>query len=103
MLWLVIVAALAVGYALGRVRPAARASSWAHWLMYDRSVTRRHPRWWLAQGVFLAEIVVLLTTQPRQTIHAWKHRNDPPPPRSPAPVIDPDWVAKRTARDGDTS
>lgn len=91
---LAVTALLAAGYALGRYRPAHRASSWAHWLFYgtDRP-TRRDPRWWLAQTVFLAEIVVLLTTRPRQTLHPWKHRNDPPPPRSPAVRIRDDQEA----------
>lgn len=88
MNWLLYAVLLAAGYALGRIKPAARASSWAHWLFVgtDRP-TRRHVRWWLAQVVFLGEIVVLLSTRPRQTVHAWRHRNDPPPPRSPAPQI----------------
>lgn len=102
MIWLAVVAALAAGYALGRIKPAARASSWAHWLFYgaDRP-TRRDPRWWLAQAVFLGEISVMLVTRPRDFAHAWRHRNDPPPPRSPAPKIDPDWAAKRRALTGE--
>jgi hypothetical protein len=82
MAWLIL-AALAAGYALGRIKPAARASSWAHWLMYDRP-TRRQPVWWVAQVVFLCEIAVMLATRPRDFARAWLHRNDPPPPRSPA-------------------
>ncbi|MFM9780422.1 hypothetical protein [Streptomyces scabiei] len=89
---------LAAGYALGRLRPCARASSWAHWLFYGSSrPTRREARWWLAQVVFLGEIVVLLATRPRHTLHVWKHRNDPPPPRGPAPRIDPNWAENRRA------
>ncbi|MFC7817602.1 hypothetical protein ACFUTR_23510 [Streptomyces sp. NPDC057367] len=91
-------ALLAVGYTAGRLKPCARASSWAHWLFVGTTRPgRRDPRWWLAQVVFLGEIAVLLATRPRQTLHAWKHRNDPPPPRGPAPKIDPDWAAKRRA------
>lgn len=89
---------LAAGYILGRLKPCARASSWAHWLFFGtRRPTRRQTLWWLAQAVFLCEIIVLLATRPRATVHAWKHRNDPPPPRSPAPRIDPDWAEKRRA------
>ena len=88
MIWFVIVAALAVGYLLGRARPAARASSWAHWLFFGTDLpSRRQPVWWVAQAVFLCEIAVMLVTRPRGFARAWRHRNDPPPPRSPAPEI----------------
>ncbi|MFJ9799867.1 hypothetical protein [Streptomyces sp. NPDC101145] len=76
-------AAMAVGYVLGRIRPARRASYWAHWLIYGRNFTRARWQWWVAQLVFACEIVVLLSTRPRQTVHAWRHRNDPPLPLSP--------------------
>lgn len=82
---LLLAAALAAGYGLGRWRPARRASSWAHWLTYEQPpVTRSDWRWWAAQPVYACEIGVLLATQPRRTMHAWRHRNDPPPPRGPA-------------------
>ncbi|MFE6225450.1 hypothetical protein [Streptomyces sp. NPDC057854] len=80
--------ALAAGYLTGRIRPGHRASDWAHWLTYRQNpVTRREWRWWAAQAVFAVEIAALLATHPRRTLHNWRHRNDPPPPRSPAPRI----------------
>lgn len=95
---LLVAAALAVGYLLGRWRPAHRASDWAAWLPYSRPpVTRRHVRWWLAQVVYAAEIARMFAVAPRETARAWRHRHDPPPPRSPAPVFDRDWAAKRAA------
>lgn len=82
---LALAAVLAAGYGLGRWRPARRASDWASWLPYSRPpVTRRHIRWWLAQPVYAAQIVLMLLLEPRATIHNWRHRHDPPPPRSPA-------------------
>jgi hypothetical protein len=101
MLWLGIVAALAVGYALGRAQLGQRASQWAAWQLIGERPTG--PRLWLGHTVRSAENLGWLLAHPVKGVHAWKHRNDPPPPRSPAPVIDPDWVAKRAARDGDTS
>jgi hypothetical protein len=92
--------AAAAGYTLGRLRPAHRASDWAHWtdIRSDRP-GRTSPRWWACQAVFLCEIAVLLATRPRQTLHAWRHRHDPPPLRSPAPKLNPNWAADRTRTD----
>jgi hypothetical protein len=45
--------------------------------------------------ILSAENLAWLVAHPRQGWDAWKHRNDPPPPRGPAPVFDPDWAAKR--------
>lgn len=83
MLTLLLVASgLALGYLTGRTRPARRASFWA-WRQVDyRRVTRTSWRWWAAQPVFAYEIAVLLTTQPKQTVRAWRSwrtRNEPPP------------------------
>ena len=47
--------------------------------------------------VLSAENLTLLALHPIQGWHAWQHRNDPPPPRSPAPKFDPDWAAERRA------
>ncbi|MER8233509.1 hypothetical protein [Streptomyces sp. NPDC094049] len=80
--------ALALGYLLGRLRLGHRASDWAHWLTYRRTpITRREWRWWAAQPVFAVEIAYLITTRPRRTWQAWITRNDPPPPRGPAPQL----------------
>ncbi|MFF5445445.1 hypothetical protein [Streptomyces sp. NPDC012888] len=90
MLTLLLVAGgLALGYLAGRVRPARRASAWA-WRQIDvRRTPRTSWRWWAAQLVFACEIAAILATRPRETVRAWQHRNAPPPPRSPAPVLRP--------------
>lgn len=87
MTLLAVLAALAVGYLLGRARLGHRASDWAHWLIYGRNFTRPSWRWWLAQLVFVVEISGMLLAHPVRTVSAWKHRHDPPPPRSPAPQL----------------
>lgn len=82
---LTLAAALALGYLLGRARPARRAADWAAWLPYAQPrITRRDWRWWAAQPIYLAEILLLLARAPRRTVHDWQHRNDPPPPLAPA-------------------
>ncbi|MFJ7297625.1 hypothetical protein [Streptomyces collinus] len=88
---------LAVGYALGRIRPARRASDWANLKKYDQSMRRHSLRWWAVFVVLSVENLVWLLVHPVQGWDAWNHRNDPPPPRSPAPTFDPDWAAKRRA------
>lgn len=88
---------LAAGYALGRYQPARRTSDWANWQKYDQSIRPHSARWWAAFVVLSAENLSRLLLHPRQGWNAWKHRNDPPPPRSPAPRYDPDWAAKRRA------
>lgn len=80
----VAVAFVAFGYALGRYRPARRASDWANWRKYDQSMRRHSARWWAVFIVLSAENLAWLTAHPVQGWHAWQHRNDPPPPRSPA-------------------
>jgi hypothetical protein len=90
-------ALLAVGYALGRLRPARRASDWANWKKCDQSMRRHSFRWWAVFVVLSVENLTWLAAHPVQGWDAWKHRNDPPPPRGPAPTFDPDWAAKRRA------
>lgn len=80
---LVVLAAVVVGYVLGRARLGHRASDWAHWLMYGRRLTRCDWQWWAAQPVFAVEIAYLIATRPRVTWRAWATRNDPPPPLGP--------------------
>ncbi|NUS25078.1 MAG: hypothetical protein HOV92_12760 [Streptomyces sp.] len=78
-------ALLAAGYGIGRYRPAHRASDWANWQRWGKRPT----------GLRYAAVFVLLSaenlgwtiTHPAQAARAWKHRNDPPPPRSPAPEV----------------
>lgn len=65
-------AALLVGYGLGRWRPWMRLGDWANWQVrfhLDRWTTR--PRQVVLFGLLLA-------TDPAHTIHAWRHRHDPP-------------------------
>lgn len=75
---------LAVGYAIGRLRPARRVSDWANWEKYGTSTGLRYAAMWT---ILSAENIGWLITHPVQGWHAWKHRNDPPPPREPAPEI----------------
>jgi hypothetical protein len=87
VLTLLLAAALAAGYLLGRARPARALSSWAERLPWQRpAITRRHWQWWAAQPVYAVQIAVLLATRPRASVRAWRTRNDPPP-RSPAPRV----------------
>lgn len=72
---------LAVGYAIGRWQPYRRASDWAHWQRHSPRPTG--PRLWATWTVLSAENIAWLLTHPVRGVHAWRHRNDPPP-RSPA-------------------
>lgn len=89
---------LAAGYALGRYRPAQRASDWAHWQTYRPNRKRHDTRWWTVFTILSVENLAWIAAHPVQARHAWRHRNDPPPPRSPAIQIDPNWVENRRAR-----
>jgi len=95
VVWLYVAAALAVGFALGRARLGHRASQWAAWQSVGTLPARRTVRFWAMFTVLSAENIGWLIAHPVKGWHAWQHRNDPPPPRSPAPVRDPDWAAKR--------
>lgn len=90
--------ALPAGYILGRVQPARRASDWANWKKYDSNLRSNRLRWWAVFVVLSIENLGWLLAHPVQGWHAWKHRNDPPPPLAPAPQFDPDWAAKRRAQ-----
>lgn len=73
---------LAAGYAIGRYQPARRASNWANWQNLGRRPTGlRYAAVWTLLSV---ENLTWLVCHPVKGVHAWKHRNDPPPPRSPA-------------------
>jgi hypothetical protein len=85
--WLLAVAAPAAGYALGRARLGHRAADWAAWQSVGKRPTRHSARWWAVWMVLSAENINWLIAHPVQGWHAWQHRNDPPPPRSPAPKI----------------
>lgn len=73
---------LAAGYVLGRAQPARRLSEWANWAKYG--CERQGLRWWAIWTVLSAENLTWLVLHPIKGAHAWRHRNDPPPPRSPA-------------------
>lgn len=79
-LWLAaIAAALATGYTLGRLRPLDRLDTWV-W----RQMAFVGP--WMT-GTKARQLVLFTAhgiVRPAATWHAWRHRNDPPPPRSPA-------------------
>jgi hypothetical protein len=75
---------LAAGYAVGRLQPARRTADWANWQKYDSSLRRHSARWWAIWAILSAESLVWIVCHPWDARHAWKHRNDPPPPRGPA-------------------
>lgn len=96
MTWLALTLAIGftAGYTARIIRPLHRIDTWARDQEYrrardlrDGTAGRRRPGWWAAQAVFAVEIGAALVIRPRATVHAWRHRNDPPPPRSPAPKI----------------
>lgn len=84
---LALLATLAAGYGLGRWKPLHRASDWANWQRYGKRPTGH--RYWAMWTVLSAENIGWLITHPVQGAHAWRHRHDPPPPRSPAVTITP--------------
>ena len=75
---------IGAGYTLGRIKPAHRASDWANWQKYDQSIRKHSVRWWAVFVILSAENLTWIALHPVQARQAWKHRNDPPPPRSPA-------------------
>ncbi|WP_098007891.1 hypothetical protein [Streptomyces sp. sk226] len=71
-------AALAAGYGLGRWQPWMRLGDWANWQL------RFHlGRWNTTRPRQAVLFVLLLATDPINTVQAWRHRKDPPPPKSP--------------------
>ncbi|MET9056181.1 hypothetical protein ABZW50_34155 [Streptomyces bacillaris] len=68
-----VLAALATGYGLGRWRPWMRLGDWANWQL------RFHLNRWDRNRPRLTSLfVLLLATDPANTVRAWRHRNDPP-------------------------
>lgn len=85
MIWLVASVSLGVGYLLGRARVGHRLSDWAAWQSIGKKPTGwRYAATWT---VLSAENIGWLITPPVRGWHAWKHRNDPPPPLAPAPAV----------------
>jgi hypothetical protein len=92
--WLALAAALAAvlaaGYGLGRWRPWYRLGDWVDWQLRFR-LNR-----WSSRPRQAALLVLLLATDPAFAVRSWRHRHDPPPPRSPAIRV-PDDPARQTA------
>ncbi|MFF3730425.1 hypothetical protein ACFYXM_08930 [Streptomyces sp. NPDC002476] len=76
-----VLAALITGYGLGRYRPARSASDWANWQRYGKRPTGL--RYWAVYTILSAENIGWLLTHPVKGWDAWKHRHDPPQPKSP--------------------
>ncbi|MFH9426436.1 hypothetical protein [Streptomyces sp. NPDC017529] len=87
-----VAAALAAGYGIGRWQPYNRLSDWANWQL------RFHLGRWSSRPRQAVLFFLLLITDPVRTVHAWRHRNDPPHPRSPALAFAPDQAEKRRTR-----
>jgi hypothetical protein len=87
VVWLLYAAVLAAGYGIGHYRPGHRASQWAAWQSVGKRPERHSARWWAVWTVLSAENIGWLIAHPVQGWNAWQHRNDPPPPRSPAMKI----------------
>ena len=68
---------LAAGYALGRIQPYDRLATWVNWEL------RFHLDRWTSKPRQAALFTLLLLTDPYPTIHAWRHRKDPPKPKAP--------------------
>lgn len=70
--------ALPVGYMLGRLRPYERLADWTNWQL------RFHLDRWASRPGQAVLFILLLLTDTRRTVHAWRHRKDPEPERAPA-------------------
>lgn len=79
MIALMLLAALAVGYTVGRLRPWERLADWADW-----EIRVRRGRWATTRARTAVLAAAFALTQPGRAWYAWRHRNHPPPPRSPA-------------------
>ena len=95
-----LLAAFAAGYLARHIRPLHRLDNWAWDQDYNRRrdlrdnpTQRRRPGWYAAQAVFTVELLAALVLHPRRTVHAWRHRNDPPPARGPAVKVSRDEAA----------
>ncbi|MEV1040511.1 hypothetical protein AB0J01_28255 [Streptomyces sp. NPDC050204] len=75
---LVALAALAVGYGLGRWQPYVRLAEWANWQL------RLSLHRWTSRPRQAVLFVLLLVTDPVRTVRAWRGRHDPPPPKAPS-------------------
>lgn len=69
---------LAVGYLAGRIRPYAWLGDWTN------DQLRFHIDRWVSRPQQAALFTLLLATDTRRTVHAWRHRKDPEPQKAPA-------------------
>lgn len=92
MLAATLAGAAGAGYAAGRVRPLDRLDTWVwrQFTFYGPWLVGSKPR----QAVLIAAHVLV---RPAVSWNAWRHRNDPPPGRAPAPEFDPQRAEHRTA------
>jgi len=81
--------ALAAGYAMGRLRPARRASGWAAWVAVTSRQEQRRYRW-PALAIMCIDIFVHPVRSYRN-IRNFKSRSTE---RRPAPALRPEWAAK---------
>ncbi|MFJ2000291.1 hypothetical protein [Streptomyces chartreusis] len=92
MIWFVSIAALAVGFALGR----ARLDDVISWAEEWTAPGWRTWRCWPALPVAVACLVLVWVVHPRRTlanVRSWRAGER----LHPAPVRDPEWAAKRQA------
>ncbi|WP_331756338.1 hypothetical protein OHA04_45490 (plasmid) [Streptomyces sp. NBC_01590] len=68
----------AAGYGIGRWRPWRRLADWTNWQM------RFHADQWTSWHREATLAALLLATDTRTFLWAWRHRHDPRPGRSPA-------------------
>ncbi|MFF8290454.1 hypothetical protein ACF068_14665 [Streptomyces sp. NPDC016309] len=72
-----LLAALAVGYTVGRLRPWDRLDTWV-W----RRMTFMG-EWTKSRPQQLLTVAVHVLVRPRLSWNIWRHRHDPLPPKSP--------------------
>jgi hypothetical protein len=75
---ILLLAALAVGYTVGRLRPWDRLDTWV-WRRFTFGGT-----WTRSKPQRLLTIAAHVLVRPRVSLDIWRHRHDPPTPRSPA-------------------
>jgi hypothetical protein len=84
---------LSTGYGVGRSRPVRRVVDWAHWQAIGKRPTgTRYAAMW---AILSAENIAWVVSHPVAAARAWRRRNDPPPPRGPAPQVNTHWPAGR--------
>lgn len=67
-----------LGYTIGRIRPYDWLADWTN------DQLRFHIERWVSRPRQAVLFTLLLATDTRRTIHAWRHRKDPEPERAPA-------------------